>query len=247
MKNEKRLILGLAMALLFGLSGEVFASQAQGTGTGAGNSANMIDINKNGIPDGREDFDNDKVLNKDDADYQKTSSNAKDDDGDGVVNKDDADFLRPSDGTRSGAISASSTKAKAAQANQKNTVQSKKQVLAKKVSGRIILKPEDKGKAFYVNPASGKISSLGRPADAFAVIKKEGIGVSNADFALWNNVAPKSMAGKIVLKVEDKGQAYYVNPDNLELIYLKRPADAFKIMKDLGLGISNNDFSTLIN
>jgi hypothetical protein len=73
-------------------------------------------------------------------------------------------------------------------------------------------------------------------------MREEGLGVSNADFEAWNGVAPEKLAGKILLKVEDKGQAYYVNPDNLEMMFLNRPADAFNVMKNLGLGISNKDF-----
>ena len=33
--------------------------------------------------------------------------------------------------------------------------------------------------------------------------------------------------------------AYYVNPLNLKMYYLGRPADAFSVMRSLGLGITN--------
>lgn len=53
------------------------------------------------------------------------------------------------------------------------------------------------------------------------------------------------VAGKILLQVEDVGQAWYVNPvDNLRY-YLGRPADAFQIMQDLGLGITNSDLTMI--
>lgn len=53
------------------------------------------------------------------------------------------------------------------------------------------------------------------------------------------------VAGKILLQVEDVGQAWYVNPvDNLRY-YLGRPADAFAIMQNLGLGITNSDLAMI--
>jgi hypothetical protein len=39
--------------------------------------------------------------------------------------------------------------------------------------------------------------------------------------------------------VEDHGRAYYVNPVDLKMHYLGRPADAFSVMRNLGLGITN--------
>ncbi len=36
-------------------------------------------------------------------------------------------------------------------------------------------------------------------------------------------------------------KACYVNPNNPKGYYLNRPADAFRIMREFGLGITNND------
>lgn len=51
----------------------------------------------------------------------------------------------------------------------------------KNVIGKILLKPEDKGRAFYVNPLSQKIFSLGNPKEAFNIIRQESIGISNSN------------------------------------------------------------------
>lgn len=51
--------------------------------------------------------------------------------------------------------------------------------------------------------------------------------------------------GKIVLQVEDHGEAWYVNPVNLKKYYLGRPSDAFDLMKKLGLGITNQDLAKI--
>ena len=72
-------------------------------------------------------------------------------------------------------------------------------------------------------------------------MRELGLGVSNSNFDSWNEYAPKNLSGKILLKVEDKGQAYYVNPDDLKMHSLGLPSDAFQVMRNLGLGITNDD------
>ena len=117
---------------------------------------------------------------------------------------------------------------------------------ASRVKGRILLQVQDKGQAWYISPMNGKRYSLGRPDDAFRVMKSLGLGISNINFnKLSSSAAAKSLAGRILIKVEDNGRAYYVNPVDLKLYYLGRPADAFGVMRSLGLGISNNDLSQI--
>ncbi|MEK7123003.1 MAG: hypothetical protein AAB855_04065 [Patescibacteria group bacterium] len=53
-----------------------------------------------------------------------------------------------------------------------------------KQAGRILLQVERNGEAWYVNPADQKRYFLGRPADAFAVMRTTGVGISNSDLSL---------------------------------------------------------------
>lgn len=113
--------------------------------------------------------------------------------------------------------------------------------------GRILLQVEDKGQAWYVNPVDGKRYFLGRPADAFQMMQRFGLGISNADFfklkeapAAWTR-----LAGRILIMTENRGQAYYFDPVALELHYLGRPADAFEVMRKLGLGITDANLNRL--
>lgn len=169
------------------------------------------------------------------------------------------------------------------------------------LKGKIMLKVEDRGEAYYVHPTSKKMYYLGRPDDAFAVMREQGIGITNADLAkipigLKNLTGPDSdgdglpdlfedaigtnkdkvdtdedghnditelsegynpngsgklelnnnfsnpQKGKIFLQVEERGEAWYVNPNDSKRYFLGRPADAFQVMRNFGLGISNNDF-----
>jgi len=49
------------------------------------------------------------------------------------------------------------------------------------LAGRILLQVEDKGQAWYVYPVDGKRYNMGRPTDAFDLMKKLGTGISNKD------------------------------------------------------------------
>ena len=120
-------------------------------------------------------------------------------------------------------------------------------VFASNLTGRILLQVEDKGQAWYVNPINNERYYLGRPDDAFNVMRSLGLGASNSDIsAFLRQQAPKRLAGRILLQVEDKGQAYYIDPVTLKLNYLGRPADAFNVMRSLGLGITNNDLQKIV-
>jgi hypothetical protein len=117
---------------------------------------------------------------------------------------------------------------------------------AANLNGRILLQVQDLGQAWYVNPLNGLRYYLGRPDDAFAIMRSLGLGVSNND---TNNFlaagAPSRLAGRILLQVQDKGQAYYVDPLDLRLYYLGRPTDAFNLMRSKGLGITNVDLAKI--
>jgi len=117
--------------------------------------------------------------------------------------------------------------------------------LANRFKGRILLQVESNGEAWYVNADNGQRYFMGRPADAFQLMRDLGIGITNADFDSFNIKVPIRLAGKILLKVQDKGQAYYVNPVDLKMYYLGRPADAFAVMRKLGLGITNSNLKMI--
>lgn len=113
---------------------------------------------------------------------------------------------------------------------------------ATSLDGRILLQVQDKGQAWYVNPLNSKRYYLGRPDDAYSLMRALGLGVSNTDINYFlARQAPSRLSGRILLKVQDKGQAYYVSPLDLKLYYLGRPSDAFNLMRQKGLGITNND------
>lgn len=172
------------------------------------------------------------------------------------------------------------------------------------VRGNILLTVEEHGEAYYVHPRNQAWYYLGRPADAFAVMREQGVGITNADLrripvglvasggtdtdgdqladaletALQTNPAARdtdgdgysdyteltngynpngsgtisydpafshAQSGVILLQVESAGEAWYVNPTDNKRYFLGRPADAFAVMRSLGIGIATKTFNTL--
>jgi len=113
------------------------------------------------------------------------------------------------------------------------------------LSGRILLAVEDNGEAWYVDPSNKEKYFLGQPLDALNLMQQIGLGISNKDFESFKGKAPARLSGRILLKVEDAGKAYYVNPVNLKFHFLGRPYDAFQLMRTLGLGITNVNLATI--
>jgi len=176
--------------------------------------------------------------------------------------------------------------------------------LAEKLSGKILLQTESYGEAWYVNPDNNKKYYLGKPTDAFNLMRNLSTGISNENLekfiiglinyededadndgltnrfenALGTAIDKKdtdadgyedrqeiengyhplksgkldidndfalSQSGKIFLQTENNGEAWYINPGDNKRYYLGRSADAFLIMKNFGLGITNNNLNKI--
>jgi len=136
--------------------------------------------------------------------------------------------------------------------------------LAQQLSGTILLDVERHGEAWYVNPANLRRYYLGRPNDAFRIMRELGLGITAQELAQiplstlsvdesatstatssYDLSLTKRVAGFILLDVENNGEAWYVNPANLRRYYLGRPNDAFRIMRELGLGITRKNLAKI--
>lgn len=115
--------------------------------------------------------------------------------------------------------------------------------LSERLSGRILLQVEANGEAWYVYPVNRLRYYLGRPTDAFRIMRTLGLGISEADYENFKNNAPQRIRGRIMLRVLANGEAYYVDPLSGKFIYLGRPSDAFRIMREKALGITNINLS----
>lgn len=106
-------------------------------------------------------------------------------------------------------------------------------------SGYILLQVERNGEAWYVYPTDGNRYYLGRPDDAFAIMKKLALGARH-DIIAGTDIFPARLSGLILIDVDRNGEAYYIYPKDNKKYYLGRPADAFRIMSNLGQGIADS-------
>ena len=125
---------------------------------------------------------------------------------------------------------------------EKNLVKKINKALAQRLAGRILLQVEGHGESWYVNPTDLLRYYMGRPADAFAMMRKFGLGVSEKDYnSFVKNGVPARLSGRILLRVQAHGEAYYISPTDGKMSYMGRPADAFALMRKFGLGINNTN------
>ena len=120
--------------------------------------------------------------------------------------------------------------------------------LAQRLAGRILLQVENHGEAWYVNPVDGNRYYMKDGATAYEMLRTFGLGISNKDFATLetgNASMTARLKGRILLKVENHGEAYYINPVDGKLSYLKDGAAAYQIMRSLSLGITNANLAMI--
>lgn len=127
--------------------------------------------------------------------------------------------------------------------------------LIDRLKGRILLQKEGKGETWYIDPIEQKRYYLGRPADMLRIMKNRGIGIANSSLKkiptsksnqTGDLALRRRLSGKILLQVQAKGEAWYVNPTDLKRYYLGKPADAFRVIREKALGISDSDLAEVL-
>ncbi len=120
--------------------------------------------------------------------------------------------------------------------------------LADDLAGQILIQAERNGEGWYVYPKTKTRYYLGRPTNAFNVMKELGLGITDANLAkipmagssdAGDTKLRNQLAGYILIQTEQNGEAWYVYPVDRKRYSLGRPTTAFNVMKSLGLGISN--------
>jgi len=123
---------------------------------------------------------------------------------------------------------------------------SSKAALGNNLRGRILLDVEKNGEAWYVHPDYIQRYYLGRPDDAFEIMRSFGLGIRHDELERYQAIGfPTRLYGRILLDVELHGEAYYIYPVNGLSYYLGRPLDAFNVMRDFGLGITSKNLDTI--
>ena len=125
--------------------------------------------------------------------------------------------------------------------------------LTEHLKGRILLQVESYGRAWYVNPTDDTRYYLKDGPTAYEMMRTMGLGITNADLAKipTNTMGPRNsqlatrLSGRILLQVEDRGEAWYVNPLDGLRYYMRDGETAYALMKKFALGVSNADLRTI--
>ncbi len=119
--------------------------------------------------------------------------------------------------------------------------------------GKILIQKESYNRLWYVNPTDGKRYYLRNGEMIFDVIRQLGTGISNKDIqkiALTKNAKSDSkllttFKGRFIIQVQNKGEAWYVNPTTGTRLYIKNPAEAYKILEELGTKVTDTQLKTV--
>jgi micrococcal nuclease len=120
--------------------------------------------------------------------------------------------------------------------------------LSLRLQGRILLQIQQHGEAWYVNPTDLRRYYMKNGADAYQMMREFGLGITNIDLEKAQNGDQKILnriKGRIVLQVEEHGEAFYINPDTLAVTYMKDGEVAYSIMRFQSLGITDENLSKI--
>ena len=123
------------------------------------------------------------------------------------------------------------------------------QSLVQRLLGRILLQVESYGRAWYVDPTDGLRYYLQDGAAAYELMRTLSLGISDKDLtkipAKKGDKADRALVnrlrGRILLQVEQHGEAWYLNPTDGLRYYLADGPTAYGLMRTLSLGITDDN------
>ena len=116
--------------------------------------------------------------------------------------------------------------------------------LISRLAGNIMLMVDHHGEAWYIDPVSRMRYYLKDGPTAYEFLRTFGLGITNADLAkipteddaYGGGALATQLSGRILIQVEEHGEAWYINPADLKRYYLKDGAAAYEIMRELSVG-----------
>ncbi|MCK5061135.1 hypothetical protein KAR28_01135 [Candidatus Parcubacteria bacterium] len=117
-----------------------------------------------------------------------------------------------------------------------------------RLKGEILLQVESVGEAWWLNPDDKKRYFLGRPGDTWRTIQNKGIKIASDElvqYLYFDKSFPLITAGRFVINEDDLTDVYYVLPKSLKGIKLNSAQEAWEVMKEQGMGISNENIRKL--
>lgn len=134
--------------------------------------------------------------------------------------------------------------------------------LIARLKGHILLQVEEHGEAWYLNPTDSDRYYMPDGAAAYTMMRSFGLGITDIDLntiasvsssqdmmasvsACTSSSLANKLKGKILLQIQQHGEAWYIDPRKCRKIYMKDGDAAYQIMRYLGLGVTNVDLEKL--
>lgn len=122
-------------------------------------------------------------------------------------------------------------------------------VLKQKLMGRIVVAVQTHGDIYYVNPKDKQTYLIGSSASALSMLAKQGVGISEKDYKslVASKAKAKKLAGRIVLRTQAHGEAYYINPVTFSLNFMGSQKQLAAIIKSYGRNVNDADLAALLS
>ncbi|PLX21082.1 hypothetical protein C0584_03510 [Candidatus Parcubacteria bacterium] len=113
-----------------------------------------------------------------------------------------------------------------------------------KLKGKIVLQVESNGEAWYIDPIDLKRYYFGSPRETYLFIREKSKYLSGEeifDYLFFEKIFPKELSGRFIANQDEDNEFYYVLPDSLLAVKINSAKEAFRLLKDNGVGISNQE------
>jgi hypothetical protein len=120
--------------------------------------------------------------------------------------------------------------------------------LVERLRGAILLQTQGHGEAWYLDPVTAKRHYMKDGPTAYQMLRAFGLGIADTDLAkvkAGDKIMVDRMKGRILLQVQAHGEAYYIHPVTGMAYYLKDGEAAYKVMREVSLGIADADLQTI--
>lgn len=134
------------------------------------------------------------------------------------------------------------------------------EVLTERMYGRMLLDVEGNGEVYYVDPVTGGKEYLSDGAAAHRLLRNRALGINEDNFGKLimgetredesvcdSSYLGKRLRGRIVIRVEENGEAYWIYPENCRAYYVGTFEAAYELMKQMSLGITKANLAKIRN
>lgn len=128
--------------------------------------------------------------------------------------------------------------------------------LTERLLGRMLLDVEGNGEVYYIDPVTKGKEYLADGESAQSLLRRRALGINEENFAKLttgtekdeSNVCNSSdlgkrLRGRIVLRTEVHGEAYWIYPENCRAYYASTFQASYELMKKFSLGISKKNLA----